>query len=463
MGPNAFCWVKLKPLYVDGQLDFLLTPRLVLILWCGTSLHGTASNTMIPWLEQPSFCKGTCICGLPNCCNYRKSLCLDLPRLALATGELWWACKRTINQQRTGSFDDCILLDSIDRQDLSLVLKFLYNNCTDQTDRLFGELSLSAYNTAIKSASIRLGLQQLRLTPHVLRHSGPSSDCYHKTRSIVEIQQRGRWLAASSVARYKKPGRMLLLHQKIPDAIWKQTTAARKKALTFFSWSIVRTNSAIYGLWDENLSWIWLIYFWFHQLMQTTFGRIDQSSLSMQPLGSLWFMLQKNKVCRVSIWAVYHEELWRWLSLRVFSWVVMDEAPWWHLTSQEFQLPTLGPPGMKIYPGFGSSIFDFTSWCKLRLVELINPLFQCNRWDRSDSCCRKTKCAEYPSGLYIMKSFGDAYIPIDIRMRLQVLCCRYIFCIQWCLISIRVWMSKVYSPDSINRFCVSKYPEHKIH
>ena len=136
---------------------------------------------------------------------------------------------------KTGAFDDCILLDSIDRQDLSLVLKFLYNKCKRQTDKLFGELSLNAYNSAIKSASTRLGLQQLRLTPHVLRHSGPSSDCYHKTRTLVEIQQRGRWLAASSVARYKKPGRMLLLHQKIPDLIWKQTATARKKALTFFS------------------------------------------------------------------------------------------------------------------------------------------------------------------------------------------------------------------------------------
>lgn len=135
---------------------------------------------------------------------------------------------------KTGTFDDCILLDTPSRTDLALVLKFLFKRCSSENDLLFGGLTLKAYNVALTQSCERLGLAQLHLTPHCLRHSGPSSDCYHKVRTLEEIQQRGRWRALSSVARYKKPGRMLLTHQKIPPALWKRTRSARAKALDSF-------------------------------------------------------------------------------------------------------------------------------------------------------------------------------------------------------------------------------------
>ena len=135
---------------------------------------------------------------------------------------------------KTGTFDDCILLDSPGRTDLAVVLKYLYQRCKSLDDFLFSALTLRAYNDAITRACQRLGIAHLNLTPHVLRHSGPSSDCYHKVRSLEEIQQRGRWKSLSSVMRYKKPGRMLLTHQKIPQSFWKQTLTARTKALDSF-------------------------------------------------------------------------------------------------------------------------------------------------------------------------------------------------------------------------------------
>ena len=44
------------------------------------------------------------------------------------------------------------------------------------------------------------------LTPHCARHGGASADAYLRTRSLTEIQHRGRWEALTSVARYKRPG-----------------------------------------------------------------------------------------------------------------------------------------------------------------------------------------------------------------------------------------------------------------
>ena len=135
---------------------------------------------------------------------------------------------------KTGLFDDCVLLDSPGREDLGVVLKYLLKHSDRDTGKLLHGLSLRAYGDAIKKACEMHGLHSLKLTPHVLRHSGPSTDAYHGVRSLAAIQQRGRWKTQSSVARYQKPGRMLLLHQSVPDAVWKKAPSCRKRALEFF-------------------------------------------------------------------------------------------------------------------------------------------------------------------------------------------------------------------------------------
>lgn len=139
---------------------------------------------------------------------------------------------------KTGLFDDCVLLDSPGREDLGVVLKYLYKHCNRNTGKLLHDLSLRAYGEAIKKACATHGLQSLNLTPHGLRHSGPSTDAYHRTRSLAAIQQRGRWKTLSSVARYQKPGRMLLLHQSVRDAVWKKASTCRKHALEFFRFNL---------------------------------------------------------------------------------------------------------------------------------------------------------------------------------------------------------------------------------
>ena len=62
---------------------------------------------------------------------------------------------------------------------------------------------------------------------HTLRHSGPSHDCLNKRRSIAEIQRRGRWSQAKSMARYSKPHALIIHESRVPKVIRARGRAAR--------------------------------------------------------------------------------------------------------------------------------------------------------------------------------------------------------------------------------------------
>lgn len=133
---------------------------------------------------------------------------------------------------KTGTFDDCVLLDTCSRDFLNGILKKLYLKTKLPDDKIFSDLTLGQYTKAISAACGKLGLQKLKLTPHGLRHAGPSTDAFHQIRGPIAIQRRGRWRATSSVTRYQKPGRMLLLHQHVPDWIWKSEPRCTKELVS---------------------------------------------------------------------------------------------------------------------------------------------------------------------------------------------------------------------------------------
>ena len=74
---------------------------------------------------------------------------------------------------------------------------------------LFPSMTLPQYEQVISRAAADLGLEPLRLTPHMARHGGPSEDALSRVRSLPEIQARGRWEHPKSVARYRKAGTLL--------------------------------------------------------------------------------------------------------------------------------------------------------------------------------------------------------------------------------------------------------------
>ena len=76
-------------------------------------------------------------------------------------------------------------------------------------DALLFPLTLAEFEKVFATAVKALDLQHLKLTPHCLRHGGASTDVYFQWLDLLAVQQRGRWVASSSVLRYSKHGRLL--------------------------------------------------------------------------------------------------------------------------------------------------------------------------------------------------------------------------------------------------------------
>ncbi len=128
---------------------------------------------------------------------------------------------------KSGDYDDVVLFDTSCRADVNQVVSILAKRSISDDVSIFSPLNQTQYGRNIETALKNLGLERLGLTPHSLRHSGASTDCFHKFRDPKTIQARGRWKAAESVKRYKKPGRMLLTQKNVSKAIWTRAVSAR--------------------------------------------------------------------------------------------------------------------------------------------------------------------------------------------------------------------------------------------
>lgn len=131
---------------------------------------------------------------------------------------------------KTGTQDDTVLLDSLDRDYAPKVLQLVFKACKGPSDLLFPDLTLAQYEALFRQAKSALGIR-LELTPHSVRHSGPSVDALSKSRSQSEIQARGRWRTSKSILRYQKPGQMLARMGKIQQAVWDQAANALPRVL----------------------------------------------------------------------------------------------------------------------------------------------------------------------------------------------------------------------------------------
>ena len=80
------------------------------------------------------------------------------------------------------------------------------------------------YAEYLREASKELGLPWI-ITPHQLRHSGPSHDRFHRLRSLPDIQARGLWKQFSSVKINEKHAMFLTSMAQLSSA---QQRAFRK-------------------------------------------------------------------------------------------------------------------------------------------------------------------------------------------------------------------------------------------
>eukprot|EP00973_Karenia_brevis_P057612 8014226-Karenia_brevis.AAC.1 len=62
-------------------------------------------------------------------------------------------------------------------------------------------------------------LGQKGVSLYVLRHTGTSADWLAQRRSLQEIKKRGRWVADSSVRRYEKGAKTMMLAHKLSNPL----------------------------------------------------------------------------------------------------------------------------------------------------------------------------------------------------------------------------------------------------
>lgn len=135
---------------------------------------------------------------------------------------------------KTGAQDDTVLLDSL-TPDVAKVLSMVYKSCRHQNDLLFPSCSLDFYEKTMLKAKVAVGLGPFCLTPHTVRHSGPSMDFLNKARLPEEIMARGRWASLKSIQRYRKPGQLLAKMSKIPEPIWAKAKGSLHRTLPVLS------------------------------------------------------------------------------------------------------------------------------------------------------------------------------------------------------------------------------------
>ena len=125
---------------------------------------------------------------------------------------------------KVGLSDESILLDSVTLPWLGLALDRL-----DSPDQYLFNLHYSSLAHHWKQALVDLGLQAGHCVLYQLRHAGPSHDRLHHLRSALEVKQRGRWAADSSVRRYEAHGRVSQEFYLLPDMVQQESTRLEEK------------------------------------------------------------------------------------------------------------------------------------------------------------------------------------------------------------------------------------------
>lgn len=126
---------------------------------------------------------------------------------------------------KAGKHDDSILVaESTPHRQfvvdlLAEVFRAAKARSTLPEEPLFPALTLPKYERILQESAHLVGLSALRITPHMLRHGGPSTDVFENVRDLAAVQKRGRWASHLSVSRYEKHARLLRSLSRAPPAV----------------------------------------------------------------------------------------------------------------------------------------------------------------------------------------------------------------------------------------------------
>ena len=105
--------------------------------------------------------------------------------------------------KKNKSFDDTTLFNTPGGGDVGTLMSWVAKGKTGKDVALFPGLSLPKCEKAFNVVSKELDIVNLRITPHLARHSVASYDSLHKIRSKDEIRTRGHWMCPKSVDRLR--------------------------------------------------------------------------------------------------------------------------------------------------------------------------------------------------------------------------------------------------------------------
>ena len=124
---------------------------------------------------------------------------------------------------KTKAQDDTVLIDCACQPACSGILAELAR-IRSSGGRLFPQLGLNSYEKLLRDTARIVGIGDLGVVPHTMRHTGPANDIYHDRRSLQAVAKRGRWANIKSVQRYSKSGRLL--------KVWRSVSAQQRAEWT---------------------------------------------------------------------------------------------------------------------------------------------------------------------------------------------------------------------------------------
>jgi hypothetical protein len=107
---------------------------------------------------------------------------------------------------KTHEFNDSVVFNSKGREWIGHLLANAASHC--KADEQVFDFTMVHWSAAMKKAARLLCISHWEVVPYLLRHSGPSEDYLSGTRSLLDIQRRGRWKSVHSVRRYEKSARV---------------------------------------------------------------------------------------------------------------------------------------------------------------------------------------------------------------------------------------------------------------
>ena len=137
----------------------------------------------------------------------------------------------TTSQSKTNSQDDSVVLGiNPDRSFVPDLVQRLHRRAVrNGGGALWPRLTLASYEAGIRDAAAALGLASHKISPHLARHRGISTDVYEKVVTLEEGAKRGHWRAMASVRRYEKHGRLLKMINQLSDDQRNKALAASKQ------------------------------------------------------------------------------------------------------------------------------------------------------------------------------------------------------------------------------------------